>query len=1072
MRMSVALRLCPLVFVLLLAGTSGLCRAASETILHASNFSSGPDGWVSLVHGVEEGRGQLSYKRERSTFHHYAARQHRISVEPDAVVKYEAEVNIPTALRANSFWLWLVQFDTQGQVISQRQIASPKITRTEGWQKIVAIGKTSPGTTRVELRMSNWGVGDVHVRSVTLSKPVPGSFDYLLAGEFAGTLQEKKILHDWSLRATGAPAPIVSLAYENLPAGASHAVRAVWQNAMNPQGSFRLMGAVEDPRWPRPPRKLASFSLRVRAEHLEGNLALRPLLTEVGRGAAWQGNPVPLADCAGEWKELVFRPENFVPGIGHVNVTLTVEGGKGRVSLQVADIRLRYEDGSEALAFQEWKDLYWYYPKLTEPVTPRSPDATHRIMHGAGTFFVRTERGRHYLLKMKEAVPNLGIQSLLSLEDLLAHRRWFAEHDMALGFQNATPYLWQAAVERDALSSPVADYAEIAERHHKIDYTSEAWRDIYREVAARFKAYGIPEYQLIDGHYITKAAQSDRHVGRILKEGDAGVLMAAGRRIHFWDYFESYTGARWTPAEVGLKDWSEYTAAPKSRYTNTSSDDLWRKRGYLDMALRHYDYMRWHADVGGIFKEAGVTYFLMNNGDDWNSANDWLFNVSTAGIAGFVEETYFYHPNSVLKAYPLGLAFRDVYARSGTHHRLIAELGKGGHGPIYWAPEIAYAITFTITASKPYQSLEIDWPDETDWETQTDPNNRYHHDRFCSFLARAYAYNDATLDRTWELAPAMRDVVSLQETTAMYAGIYREKLGAVAEQENHPLSRVKGQLFDYGPVRDARLLINDNYALPAGMPQRLLAWLDSRPDRILVLHGASAGRRVDGTNWSQAFGWENKMNAPGQFAAVFGSLAESGKTFSPEKVGAVLLQDEDGPLLSRYTRPSGARVYYYHRTAGQVEADDRKALQFIYREAGIRALADTQDGNLAVYPFYDADGGIAVTAFNRKRMNAYKWSHATAAMQVKAFPWTNDGDAARFRVPIDKPGDYLVLPFLAGGEKRVTLDKPGFVELEMNGINAEVIHVVPAGNERRIDEIRKQREAFFRWLDQRLQPAP
>jgi hypothetical protein len=1036
------------------------------SVLYTSDFSKDTDGWLNTTHVATES-GLINYERDQSAYHHYAARSRRITVEGGTALKYEANINISPRLEANAFWLWLVEFDAAGKVVQTKPVQSSKITGTNGWQTLAVVWRLNSNTKKVELRMSNWGKGTVSIRSVSLYKLAKDSFDYLLTDNYAGTLQEQKIVNDWSLGTSGNPVPAVSLIYKNLPEGTPYAIRAVWQNQLHPDGGFSIKGSVEDGRWPRLPRRLESLSLRVRVEHLQGNLALRPLLARSGQGDSWQGQPVLLSRYSDAWEEVVFKPENFITDFGHIEVSLKIEGGKGEIALSIADVRLRYDDGTASLAFQEWKDLYWYYPRLAESIKPPAADSLYRVMHGSGAFFARTGRGRRYLLKMKEAVPNLGIQSVLSLEVMLACHNWFVDNDIALGYQNATPYLWQAAVERDALSTPASAYESLADLYHKIDYTSEGWRDIYREVARRFSRYGISEYQLIDGHYITSARQSDRHVARVLEERDNGVLLANANRIHFWDYFQSYTGKRWLPADVGLQSWGEYKGTPKGDYTKKDSGELPRKRGYLDMALRHYDYMRWHADVGQIFKDSGILYLLMNNGDDWNTANDWLFNASTQGITGFVEETFFYHPNTVLKAYPLGLAFRDVYERSGTHHRLIAELGKGGHGLIYWSPETAYAMTFAIAASKRYQSLEIDWPDETDWDTQANPANTYHYDRLCSFLARSYAYNNATLNRSWNLASDMERVVSLQDTGAMYAGPYREKLADMAERENYPVSRARLPLFARPFVQNARILIIDNYALPAGTPGRLLEWLDSRAKRALVLHGASAGRRVDGTNWSQAFGWENAINAADQFGNALGSITRTNAIFHTEKKGRILLKDKDGPLLSLHIRPSGSRIYYYHRTPGSRASNDRMILEHIYAAEGISRLADTKEGEVAVYPFIENRGELAIVALNRKQMNAWQWSQAINNMQIKTFPWRNGGDRSRFRIQIPASGDYTVINFLEGTEQNVVVRKNEPLELEMDGINANVFHIVPANNKNRLDELRQQRELFFRWLDKR-----
>ena len=56
-------------------------------------------------------------------------------------------------------------------------------------------------------------------------------------------------------------------------------------------------------------------------------------------------------------------------------------------------------------------------------------------------------------------------------------------------------------MEHDALAVPLDGYEMLNERHHKQDYTSERWNEIWKTVADRFGKYGIPEYQTIDSNF-------------------------------------------------------------------------------------------------------------------------------------------------------------------------------------------------------------------------------------------------------------------------------------------------------------------------------------------------------------------------------------------------------------------------------------------------------------------------------------------------------------------------------------------------------------------------------------------
>lgn len=1053
--------------------------------LRAAEFEQSYDrnagGW-NLPFQQDGDRRGIVYERKEPSGAHYARLEPRLAVTAQQVMTYEAQIFIPSRLEQGSLFLEVLEFNATGQHIGSRRSAG--LSETDGWTRLSTTFKIDADAAFVELRLNHRGVGTAWIRQVRLYETSAESFERRLVPAYAGTLEEKKILQDWSLRASGSPMPAVCLSYQDLPPGEGYAVSAAWQNQTFSEGSFALSSVIEDPNWPRTRRPVAKVSFYYRAQSVQGDLNLQLSFPEpdAGWGPArnnWKSPAISLAHQS-QWTRVEWTPKDFKvdPGtwgdpswerISGYLPTLTVSGGKGQAMLQIAGLRVDFADGQSGQAFAAWKEPYWYYPQLTRPNVKPAPAMEHRIMHGSGAYFVETAKGRTYLLEMKKIFPNLGIQSNLGMESILGQRDWFVDHDIAVGFQNISPFLWQAGVARDALSHPAESYQWLEERHHKFDQTSLEWRAIYDEVAKRYSRYGIPEYQIIDGHYATHPSQSDRHFPAILAGEDEGVRMADGRCMTFWDYFRSYTGFVWTPADVGLSSWADYRTTPPSQYATAKADALSCKRGYLDMALRHYVYMRWNANVGEAFDRYGVTYFLMNNGDDWKNGNDWYMDTATAGVRGFVEETFFYHPSTVIKAYPLGPAFRAWYAKNGTHHRLIGETGKGGHGPIYWAPEISYAITYSISAAKSYDSYEVDWPGETHWDEMTDPKNTYHYNRFCDFLAKGLAYNHATLDQNLTQDATVGQMVSLQETPAMYAGRAMTKLGIAAEREGYGITWASHLLADTAVFKNARVLINDHYALPRGMAAKLMQWVDGG-NRALVLHGAAAGREIDGTLWSEAFGWDrSSMNKPDQFGSVLGSLQRRVNggvvVYVPTIKGTVLAENENGPLVYVYERPKGGRVYYYARIPSLKPAQDTAALAAILSAEKIRKMTDSSDNSLTVHPYADAAGNAHLVAFSRQNLDAYKWVYSATDNGV--YPYQSPGSRASGTVQV-KPGRYRLMETFSGRERDVTVGEDGALSLSLQDINAEVFHLVRADQPKEIEKLRRSRHELYRWLDRRL----
>ena len=1060
------------------------CAAAD----YSHSFADGKGDWNGVVRD-----GALVHEMGVHKPGSYLAAATPLPVSPGERFIYEAEVNIPQPLRQGVYRLQAVFLNDRGGLVSSH-LSTESADSSRAWRRLSMPLAVPVGATRLQLRLVHNGVGRVLVRRVACRPPAPGSFDAGRFPAYAGTLEEQKILQGMSLKTGGDIPPSAHLDYDDRPAPSRYSVRFQWANPAERPASGTVESALPDLRPPGSPRRaVASVSLWMRVHHrgagkLHLDIRFRELLSGYGDAQNRWTARIPLEKCppGGTWTRFEFTPADFqaIPGnsmpeawgqIEPATIFFDVEG-RGEAAWSLADVRVRYDDGGEAMAFAAWQDSLWYFGRADAPA-PMLPALEGRNVHGSGTYLLETERGRRNFQELKKLVPNLAFQQYACLPELLRAREWLRKSGMTAGFQGVGPFLWQRAVELDALAAPRDSYQFLNERHHKMDYTDDAsWHTIWKEVAGRFGKYGIPEFQTIDSGFRVADAKVNRNAPRILRHEDIGIAppaAAASRApIHFWDYFEWYAGFRWTPADLGWKTWDDYRVTPPNLVMTAAASPRTRQRAYLDFMLRHYAFLRWHADASKSLAEQGVRYILMNNGDDWRNGNDCIGAVRLGHLGGFVEETFFYHPATVLKAYHQAETMRLLYEGSGLHHRLIAESGKNGHNPIYWAPEYSYAAIFDIAAAGNYDSLEIDWPSA--WmEVQTRPENRYDFNRYLDYLAKCLAFNRARAERP-RVPPEMRRLLILQETRASYAGPRARVLGQTLERDNWPFSRITPQLLDDAVLGHARMIVNDCYALTQAQADTLAAWVDAAPGRILVLHGVSAGRRIDGTMWSEVFGWSNTtINAPRLFDRFFGALSFRNGHVVPKRPGTVVFKDASGdPLLCCVRRPSGSIVWLYAMTPGMDRARDSRILASLMRRHGISPVAEST-GDLYVRKYLpgfaqEDKTGVIFTAFARQELDSYKWVYA--AQDNGLYPWRLPEERRRAAVAFARPGRYRLLAMLSGKEQAVTVGKDGKVPLELAGVSAEVFYLVPEESRQRLEGLRAHRNFLREHIVGKMQP--
>ena len=261
-----------------------LAAISSAAVERRRDFAEGPGGWNARV---EDGmiRHVLTSHRPGS----YLADTEPLAVEPGEVVAYAAEVRIPAALRQGVYRLQAVALRADGGVV-QTFTSTENLAVAPEWTRLSMVFRVPKESAKLQLRLLHNGIGEVHERRVDCYNPAPGSFEAGAIPAYAGTLEEKKILHDWSLNTGGSAAPLASLDYRDRPAEERYSVNFHWTNRSGTEKTGTIESAVEDSRpAPAPLREVEAVELQLKVTHPRGFRASVSIRTSGLRKFRWRG---------------------------------------------------------------------------------------------------------------------------------------------------------------------------------------------------------------------------------------------------------------------------------------------------------------------------------------------------------------------------------------------------------------------------------------------------------------------------------------------------------------------------------------------------------------------------------------------------------------------------------------------------------------------------------------------------------------------------------------------------------------------------------------------------------------
>ena len=226
-----------------------------------------------------------------------------------------------------------------------------------------------------------------------------------------------------------------------------------------------------------------------------------------------------------------------------------------------------------------------------------------------------------------------------------------------------------------------------------------------------------------------------------LAEADEGLLLrdrdGKFRRIFFWDYFESYHGCRFSPAELGLKSFEEYVPATEIEAGKPDAAVESRRNLGVFLSLFHYEHLRQQQRFGRAAKAVGGACQATFNPEDFAGGVDLVKTLELADFGTpFME--YFGSPVNTEGAFYHNPTYSRAAQAAGKKLGAIFELGQGGHGEPCVSALAQYVQAFDVTASG-FDEYHNEWFSDS-FGKMTDPASGYPNQRWRTYLAGAFGY--------------------------------------------------------------------------------------------------------------------------------------------------------------------------------------------------------------------------------------------------------------------------------------------------------------------------------------------
>ncbi|RRJ96566.1 hypothetical protein Ga0100231_022380 [Opitutaceae bacterium TAV4] len=554
-----------------------------------------------------------------------------------------------------------------------------------------------------------------------------------------------------------------------------------------------------------------------------------------------------------------------------------------------------------------------------------------------------------------------------------------------------------------------------------------------------------------------------------------GARIAAGGTIHFHDYYEYYHGFRLNPSDLNLKTWDAYT--PASERDAARGGFVEKRNLGLFVLLYHYEWLRQAQRFGRWAKAHGGTHTYTLNPEDLGNGGDYIFLVHLAD-AGTPYIEYFGGPSVLRGAYHNLPIYSLSAAASGRKFGLTLELGQGGHGQHYLAPEINYLYASELAAAG-LRNYHNEWV-EAPWLRMASPVESYHYDRWSAWVSGALGFTFAREQNVRR--PASRVFNISLRSPGYYMNSWLWNVNQSASfgpllAENH----VQYEQWDRSAmprILDAADVIF--FCPPASRAQdwkALRAWLTTG-NKSLITHTGVPFNMDDGQarlaadvenvtyrgedhNYSDFLAEKNNASAASVLFPEFKSLEKFTLLLAATTPDVAA---PPAPLLSSLMLSTGSRLYYLHRDPARLDAADRaRVFAIIEKQLHLPRSVLTSSAPVMVHRF-----AIAASPENQNTsvdiLNVwsgldrpgFKGGYGKHLMpdraaaqfdpQKRPFPYLASDSDFTIETPVREPGSaYRVYAFLSGEENVVHASPSGALRLHVKGALAEQFYFAKDG---------------------------
>jgi hypothetical protein len=693
--------------------------------------------------------------------------------------------------------------------------------------------------------------------------------------------------------------------------------------------------------------------------------------------------------------------------------------------------------------------------------------ALPRVYMGMAMSWFVSPAGQEFVAKARERVPNLGVAGMTSgwrAEDqaliVAARQAGIDVRTQNAGTEGMRGLITRAAAWGTAPSGQSRNTTPGFENGmHGVSYCHPATREAVRRLLAGQRGVGILDYEQVDyvwpwfggpwgyGEWDKAAFRTD------LEGRDEGLRLADGTRCGFWDYLRAYGTESLPPAALGLTAWEQFE--PKAPAELPAEQTA--RRQFVFTALTHYEWLKFAQAMGAEARSWGGSFMASMNPEDVSNGGDYLFWNRLADTGTAYYECFGNPAQS--EPWRQSLPYlRAAATQAGKRLGVIFEVGVGGHGKPYLDPQVTYCWTYDVVAAGQFDDMQNEWMGEGDWAQSQEG---YHRDRFDAWLATARGFNRAKADgalqsRPRVLAVGLRCVVHAVGYQPAYL-LTRTALDglnvdcAVADLTLDPAQWEAYDVLIYTPWESA-----------ARHLQALPAWLDAKPGRLLITHGAVPTRLADGLGYlpraalgdgtlgrglglgeistgaalaadplTTADGWTARALAVGRTVKLPGPLFQC-------SAGTPLATLGTQALVTTATRANGSRVVYLNYAAGQPETRDvdQQLLRAALASAGSPATTVTP----GVYCHtYAVGAGTVAVLWSTAACERFKFEYRGDIEQRLAYRDPAVDIAVQVSVPA---GSYRVLDWLEQQEQ-VSAAAEGTLTLKLQGRSCALYYFGP-----------------------------